>query len=147
MFSKSCEYAIRATILLAIKSTTGLISLANIAKAIGTPKAYTSKILQALVNHNIINSVKGKSGGYFIETKNLSKILLIHIVEAIDGDKVYNGCALGLKECSNNNPCPLHDAFKNIRLDLKQMLENTSLTSLVDEKNPYAKIFDYIRFQ
>ena len=52
------------------------------------------------------------------------------IVHAIDGDDIYVGCGLGLKECNANQPCPLHDKFVDIRTDLKNMLENTSLYEL-----------------
>jgi Rrf2 family protein len=135
MFSKSCEYAIRAVIFLAEAPDNQLTSLGVIAAEIGSPIAYTAKILQKLSNEKIITSTKGKSGGYHIDKKKTNKILLSHIVDAIDGDTIYTSCALGLKACSNTNPCPLHDKFKIIRNDLKIMLETTSLKNLLDGLN------------
>lgn len=132
MFSKSCEYAIRAVIFLAEIPDNQHISLGLIAAEIDSPVAYTAKILQKLSNVKIISSAKGKSGGYYIEKKKLNKILLSKIVDAIDGDSIYTGCALGLKECSNINPCPLHEKFKRIRAELRIMLETTSLQTLLD---------------
>jgi DNA-binding IscR family transcriptional regulator len=58
---------------------------------------------------------------------------LAHIVNAIDGDKIYNGCGLGLHTCDENHPCPVHDQFKVVRTELKQMLENTSLEELAQD--------------
>ena len=62
----------------------------------------------------------------------LQKIKLCHIVSAIDGDDIYNGCGLGLKNCNELKPCPVHDKFKAIRDDLKKMLETTTLKELTE---------------
>ena len=131
MFSKACEYAIRATIHIAVQSTQGKrVSLKDIAKAIDSPEAFTAKIMQQLSRDAIIDSIKGPSGGFTIDKENMSKIKLSQIVSAIDGDSIFNGCGLGLKKCSENHPCPVHDKFKAIREALKDMLENTSVYEL-----------------
>jgi Rrf2 family protein len=131
MFSKACEYGIKASIFIAINSQDGkLVSPKEIAEEINSPQAFTAKILQALVKHNIVNSVKGAYGGFQIDKKNIDSIKLSHIVKAIDGDKIYKGCGLGLEICDENHPCPVHDKFKEVREDLKFMLENTSLEEL-----------------
>ncbi|MGM5470869.1 RrF2 family transcriptional regulator [Flavobacteriaceae bacterium LMO-SS05] len=131
MFSKACEYGIKASIFIAINSQDGkLVSPKEIAEEINSPQAFTAKILQALVKHNIVNSVKGAYGGFQIDKKNIASIKLSHIVKAIDGDKIYKGCGLGLEICDENHPCPVHDKFKEVREDLKFMLENTSLEEL-----------------
>lgn len=131
MFSKACEYGIKAAIHIAVQSNQGdRVSLKDIAKEIDSPEAFTAKILQQLAKNNIIDSVKGPAGGFEIDKKKLAKIKLSHIVSAIDGDSIYKGCGVGLKECSEKKPCPVHDKFKKIRNDLKQMLESTSLMEL-----------------
>lgn len=131
MFSKACEYGIKATIFIAINSYEGKrVSPKEIAKEINSPQAFTAKILQALVRHKVINSVKGAYGGFEINKNELKDIKLSQIVKAIDGDNIYNGCGLGLEKCDENHPCPVHDKFKNVRGELKFMLENTSLEEL-----------------
>jgi len=60
----------------------------------------------------------------------LEKVKLSSIVYAIDGDSVYNGCGLGLKQCNADKPCPVHDQFKVIRDELKKMLETTAVKTL-----------------
>ena len=128
MFSKACEYGIRASTYIALKSIEGKrVSLKEIAKKIDSPVAFTAKILQQLSRNQIVDSVKGAGGGFEIEKTNIAKIKLSQIVYAIDGDNVYVGCGLGLKECNANKPCPVHDKFVEIRDDLKNMLESTSL--------------------
>lgn len=133
MFSKSCEYAIRAFIFIyAQQKNEQVMNIHEIAEAIGAPTYYTSKILQQLVRMNLLNSVKGPSGGFFVADRK-QPVRLIDIVSAIDGDKIFNGCGLGLKICSEKKPCPIHDQFKSIRADILQMLEKTTLDSLADK--------------
>lgn len=131
MFSKACEYGIRATVYIAVQSLEERrVNLKEIAKAIESPEAFTAKILQQLVKSNIIDSTKGPSGGFEINKTQFKQIKLSQIVSAIDGESIYTGCGLGLKECDENKPCPVHDKFKDIRNELRQMLETTSIEEL-----------------
>jgi Rrf2 family protein len=131
MFSKACEYGIKASIFIAINSFENKrVSPKEISEEIDSPTAFTAKILQALVRHNIIDSVKGAYGGFEIDKKRISSIKLAQIVNAIDGDKIYKGCGLGLHTCDEEYPCPVHDKFKVVRTELKDMLENTNLEQL-----------------
>ncbi|MEO8774140.1 MAG: Rrf2 family transcriptional regulator [Gelidibacter sp.] len=131
MFSKACEYGIKASIYIALNSYDGKrVSLKEIAKEINSPEAFTAKILQDLVRNKIINSVKGAYGGFEIEKHNIAAIKLSQIVNAIDGDGIYHGCGLGLDVCDANHPCPVHDQFITIRNELKSMLETTNLEQL-----------------
>ena len=132
MFSKACEYAIRATIYIGKQSQIHKkVSLKEVAAAIESPIAYTSKILQQLSKNQIINSEKGPKGGFSIEIVKLKDVKLSTIVYAIDGDSIYSGCALGLKICNEKKPCPVHHEFKLIRDELKSMLETTTIKSLI----------------
>lgn len=133
MFSKACEYGIRATIHISHQSRQGKrVSLKEVAKAIDSPVAFTAKILQSLANNNIVLSTKGPAGGYEIPEGEQSRIAVYQIVKAIDGEKTYNGCGLGLKQCNEQKPCPLHFKFKAIRDDLKNMLQTTTIEELAD---------------
>jgi Rrf2 family protein len=131
MFSKACQYAIRATLFIAQRSLEGdRVRLKTIAKAIDSPEAFTAKILQQLARNKIIHSIKGPSGGFEIADHDLDTIRLIKIVEAIDGDQVFDGCGLGLKQCNAVKPCPVHNKFKIIREELKNMLKTTNIREL-----------------
>ncbi|CAM2976902.1 RrF2 family transcriptional regulator [Flavobacterium frigoris] len=131
MFSKTCEYGIRATIFIASESyQDNRVGLKDIARKIDSPEAFTAKILQILSKNNIIHSIKGVGGGFEIPKKSMSRIKLIQIVSAIDGDRVFTGCGLGLIHCSEEHPCPVHEKFKTIRNELTFMLENTNLEEL-----------------
>ncbi|WP_034923788.1 RrF2 family transcriptional regulator [Gillisia sp. CAL575] len=129
MFSKACEYGIRATLHIAQQSKKGMRSnIGEISKAVNSPEAFTAKIMQKLVKNGVIESKKGPLGGFFIAHNSKTKI--IDIVFAIDGDSIYNGCGLGLAECTEAHPCPLHDGFVSIRSELKQMLNTTEILTL-----------------
>lgn len=143
MFSKACEYGIRATIYITQQSLLGnKVNLIDVSDVIESPPAYTSKILQKLSRQNIIISEKGPTGGFSINITETENIKLSSIVFAIDGDSIYNGCALGLKHCNEDKPCPVHNQFKMIRDDLKNMLESTTIISLTAD---FEKGFTFLK--
>lgn len=132
MFSKTCEYGLRAVIFIAHQSSQQKkVSLITVSKEINSPQAFTAKILQQLTKANIIDSVKGPYGGFAIDTDKMKTLMLSEVVRILDGDSIYTGCGLGLKQCDANSPCPMHYKFIEIREKLKMMLENTSLESLI----------------
>lgn len=135
MFSKTCEYGLRAVLFIAQESAHGhKVSMSKVSDEINSPQAFTAKILQQLKRNNIITSVKGPYGGFTI-TEDKMETKLSEIVSVLDGDTIYKGCGLGLKQCDANSPCPLHYKFVDIRENLKNMLENTSITSLLNDMN------------
>ena len=123
MFSKSCEYAIKAMIFVAQKSKEeARVGVKDIAKGINAPEHFIAKILQELSRKNLVQSIKGPNGGFYLEKVDF-KTSLADIVKAIDGDKIYNDCVLGLKACSQKNPCPVHNEYKEIKKNLIAMIE------------------------
>ncbi|WP_166385010.1 RrF2 family transcriptional regulator [Polaribacter sp. 11A2H] len=133
MFSKTCEYGLRAVLFIAQESANGnKVSMSKISEEINSPQAFTAKILQQLKRNAIITSVKGPYGGFTIEEKQM-ETKLSEVVSILDGDNIYKGCGLGLKQCDAESPCPLHFKFVDIRDNLKNMLENTSIKSIIDD--------------
>ncbi|MBL0049254.1 MAG: Rrf2 family transcriptional regulator [Saprospiraceae bacterium] len=126
MFSKACEYAIKAMIFIELKSSASRkISLNEIAEAIDSPVAFTAKILQKLRKSGLIISTIGARGGFQIEENK--SITIKEIVIAIDGDGFFNKCILGLNVCSSANPCPAHATYSRIREILLTDLLNLSI--------------------
>ncbi len=131
MFSKACEYGIKACVYIAQQSLQHRrVSLKDIAEEIDSPTAFTAKILHQLAKAGLLDSVKGPTGGFQIEEERIDALKLSAIVFAIDGNSVYEGCGLGLKRCNEKRPCPIHEKFAVVREELKRMLENTSLFEL-----------------
>jgi Rrf2 family protein len=134
MFSKACEYAIKAIIYIYGRSKAHEhVNTREVARAIDSPVAFTAKILQALAGEGIIHSIKGAGGGYTVTGGPDRRIPLLQIVKAVDGDRIYNGCGLGLERCDASNPCPVHDQFVAIRDDLRQMLATTYIKDLAND--------------
>lgn len=134
MFSKACEYGIKASVYIIDCSLKNeKVGMKDVAKAIDSPEAYTSKILQQLSRNNIIQSEKGPTGGFSVEKEKIDQLNLSMIVSAIDGDSIYEGCGLGFHHCNENKPCVIHHQYKTIRDDLKTMLENTLLVDLSED--------------
>lgn len=136
MFSKSCEYGIKATLFIAQKSQwSERVSLKDIAAAIESPVAFTAKILQTLAKAGIVTSIKGPTGGFEIDKTQLPKLNLKKIVVAIDGNSIFQGCALGLEKCNEKAPCPMHEKFVTIRNQLNETLESSNLMSIAMDLN------------
>lgn len=134
MFSKACEYGIRATIFIAWNTRNEKrVNLKQIAAEIGSPEAFTAKILQQLVRSEIINSTKGSTGGFSLNTEHAATLMLSTLVAAIDGDSIYRSCGLGLRSCSAKEPCPMHDQFMQVREQLREMLEKTPISELTED--------------
>jgi len=131
MFSKSCEYGIKAIIYIATKSMDGeRVKIGEVSTKINAPEAFTAKILTSLIKRDILESKTGRFGGFHIDSKKMNSIKVSDIVFALDGDTIYRGCGLGLDECNSNQPCPMHDKFVKIREELREMLETTSIFDL-----------------
>lgn len=132
MFSKACEYAIRAVVYVAAETDeTKKVGILEICDHIEAPQHFTAKILQTLSRKHIVNSQKGVNGGFYLNGSQ-KKNSLKEIVEAIDGDQVFVGCGLGLKQCSETKPCPIHNQFKDIRNRLTKMMESTTVETLAN---------------
>jgi|JI10StandDraft_1071094.scaffolds.fasta_scaffold1268178_1 Rrf2 family protein len=133
MFSKACEYAIRAVLYISIKSIDGSkLGIKEIAKEIDSPEPFTAKILQTLSREKIISSIKGPNGGFYLEPKS-KPIALNTIVKAIDGDDVLQTCSLGLKVCSDVSPCPIHNEIKVYKAQLQKIMKEKSVQELAKE--------------
>ena len=131
MFSKTCEYAIRASIFIASQSYQNKrVTIKEIAENIDSPQSFTAKILQILAKKEIVHSIKGIGGGFEIPKDDIKKINLAQIVIAIDGEALFTSCGLGIDHCSEERPCPLYNKFKGIRKELVFMLENTNLEEM-----------------
>jgi len=127
IFSKTCEYAIRAVLFIAQKtSANGRVGIKEISIGIDSPESFLAKILQDLSRRGIVQSAKGPNGGFYVD-ESILKRPITDIVEAVDGNGIFVGCALGLKQCSEVNPCPLHHEFKEIRNKLYQILNTTTI--------------------
>jgi Rrf2 family iron-sulfur cluster assembly transcriptional regulator len=129
IYSKPCEYAIRALSYLAQFPNGGAVQGKEIAKAEGLPAPVLGKVLQELARKGLVDSRRGPGGGFKLARKP-QLITLRDIVAAIDGLDQFLECAVGLERCSDESPCPLHDTWKGLRMQMMTYLETTTLADM-----------------
>ena len=120
-------------IFIAQKSKSGnRVGIKEIAKGIDSPEHFIAKILQELSRKNLVSSMKGPNGGFYLEEDTID-CSLADIVKIVDGDKLFTGCGLGLKQCSELHPCPIHHEFKSVRKGIQLMLEKAKLGEFTEQ--------------
>src|SRR6185312_7025588 len=135
MISNTCRTAIKAVIYLCSKfETCENASIKEVAEFIDANEHTVGKILQTLVRQNIINSLKGPTGGFYI-SKDQRKQPIINIVEAIDGKQIFKSCGLGLSECSAKHPCPIHNEYKVARDLIEKLFREKNVLNLCEPVN------------
>jgi Rrf2 family protein len=130
MLSKTCKTAIKAVIYLCSKfDTAENVSIKEVAEFINASEHTVGKILQTLARQNVINSMKGPTGGFYI-SKEQQKQPIINIVEAIDGKQIFSSCGLGLSKCSATHPCPIHNEYKEVRDLMEKIFREKNVLTL-----------------
>lgn len=132
MLSKSSEYAIRALTFLAQHHGDGRHYLArDMAEQLGIPAPFLGKVLQPLVTRGILQSRRGRSGGFRLR-RPANEIRIVDIVETQETVAVTGGCLLGQVPCNDAEACPLHDTWKRVYDSFHARLRSTSLQDMVD---------------
>ena len=135
IFSKTCEYAMRAVFFIAHRTVDGgRVGIKEISIGVQSPEHFLAKILQDLSKRGLVKSVKGPNGGFYMDAFTLKRPLA-DVVEAVDGNGIFIGCGLGLDYCSETNPCPLHHQFKEIRNQISELLKKTTIEELNENLN------------
>jgi Rrf2 family protein len=130
MFNKETEYALRALVYIQMQNYNGnRPGTDEIAREIEAPRFYTAKILQRLVRMSFVMSLKGKGGGFFFNQKK-PELTIKKLINATEGSKIITGCGFGLKNCSEDNPCPLHEKYAPIREAIKKLVSTETIQSL-----------------
>jgi Rrf2 family protein len=132
MLGKSTKYAIRALVFIQLRNQShrrpGVL---EIAREIGSPPAYTAKIMQCLTRNKLVDSMKGRGGGLFFgNTKQLS---IYDVVQVMEGDRCFHSCGFGLMSCDTSNPCPLHDKYTVIRDGFYNLVKTETIQSLSEK--------------
>jgi Rrf2 family protein len=127
-FSKTTQYALRVMTLLAEKPDE-LVSSNTLYKSLKIPKKYLQRLLTKLSKNGLVDSIKGKYGGFKL-SRSSKKIFLSEIVEAVEGFNTEPTCFFGFGECINTTPCAMHDAWAKSQKDLIKVLSSTRLSDL-----------------
>ncbi len=66
-------------------------------------------------------------------TEKAKKLPVRSILRAMGEDEILEKCVLGLRQCSETSPCPMHTQYKQIRQRLKDLFEKKTIYSLAEE--------------
>jgi len=131
IYSVGCEYAIQALTRLAGLVPPGKYCLLrDILDGTDLPSHFVGKIFQSLVRYEILDSAKGRGGGFAL-CRPPAKITLRQVVEAIDGVSRRKRCFLGFSDCDDHPECPNHRRCDRMRDQIDDLLDGTNLAQLV----------------
>ena len=130
MYSKGCEYAIRALIELGLAPKGGFLTAREICQRAKLPEPFARKAFQLLSNKALLNTVTGPKGGYRL-ARSAHKISLRAIIEAADSDPGMDRCVMGLPFCQNESPCALHNWWVKTKESLIPQLNKMTLGELL----------------
>lgn len=125
MLTLSSQYALRAMIYMAQHVDQWPIPGRIIAKEAQIPPKYLSKILGDLVRAGVLNSNRGKSGGFSMR-KQPDKTTLMSVLTPFEQFQQRN-CPFGNKRCGDANPCLAHDQWKQVVEAEKAFFTNTTV--------------------
>ncbi len=132
IYTKTGEYAIRAILFLARQPKESLIMSSEIAKTEEIPAHYLAKILQRMAKYGYVDSFKGRGGGFKI-TDLARKSSILEIVERVEGPIINLKCVTGLKECSDETPCPLHEEWADLRNRIYNLISSKSVNEVAEK--------------
>lgn len=130
MFSQTVEYALRAVAHLADRAPEARTT-EQIAGATRVPKAYLSKVLQALVRGGVVRSQRGLGGGMTL-LKSPRELTILEVVDAVDPIRRIKTCPLGLKT-HGMRLCPLHRRLDDAMASVEDAFRGTTLAEVLAE--------------
>jgi Rrf2 family iron-sulfur cluster assembly transcriptional regulator len=136
LYSATIEYALRAMAHIATLEKGERILARDLAAVADIPRQFLGKILHRLARIDLLDSAKGRGGGFRF-AKDPQDICVADVVAALDGGDIAKVCVLGLDECHDEQPCPMHEEWKVFRKTLTERVYSMSILDL--GKNLAAK--------
>ena len=136
--SKKVEYALISLLHIA-DSDDGCISSREIAEHYQIPPEMLGKVLQTLKRHDLIDSIQGIKGGYSL-SRDLSKINLGQVVEAVDGPVYITPCACEENSCVQESNCNIKSPVIHFQAQLEKLIYGLSLESFKEGAAVRSKV-------
>lgn len=133
-FNKTTSYALNVLSYMAEKPE-DMYSAKQLHEHLNIPYPYLRQLLTDLSKAGFIKSIQGRYGG-FVFAKNIKKISVGDVVNAMEGIEIFSNCIIGFKECPFDMPCALHESWEKSR---KQITDILRKTTLADFKNKNTK--------
>ncbi len=138
MISKTGIHALQALAALAQLSNGAYAGAADLADTTGAPRNYLGKLLKALSRAGLVESQKGRGGGFRL-AKDPARITLLDVMEPAARVTRWTGCFMGRPTCSNESPCVLHDRWRTARDAYFQFLKATTVADLATQFIPNSR--------
>jgi len=129
MISQTAKHALAALTALAELPEGQYGGAGDIAGDIDAPRNYLGKLLQTLAGEGLVESQKGKGGGFRL-ARSPASISVIEVVEPIDRVSRWSDCFLGRGRCSDDSPCAVHDRWAAVRDVYLDFLRETTIADL-----------------
>jgi len=129
LVTRETDYAVRTVLYLA-RNKDRRVRVTEIAHAMHIPKSFLAKLLQRLVRHHLLISMRGVNGGFQLAAKP-SDITLLDILEAMQGPAGINVCAIDSRRCRLSSTCAVHPVWVDIRKEVEKRLNRTSIAKLI----------------
>jgi Rrf2 family transcriptional regulator, iron-sulfur cluster assembly transcription factor len=133
MLSKTAIHTISALASLAERSPGTYVGAGELAREIAAPQNYLGKLLKGLGDLGLVESQKGKGGGFRL-ARPAARISLFEVADSIDHVSRWNGCFLGRARCADDDPCPVHCRWGALRDQYLGFLRDTTIADLRHEK-------------
>ncbi len=129
LYSKGCEYAIRAMAEISAGKEPQKFRAQDICRKAGIPEAYARKTFQALVQNGFLSAAPGPGGGYSL-ARDSRTTTVMDVIEAVEGKHFFNGCVLGFDKCNDQKPCSLHSVWMGLKVRMIEALGSRTLLEL-----------------
>jgi Rrf2 family protein len=134
MLSKKSKYGLKALLVLADEIGRGSVQSSELAQRQRLPKKFLEAILLELKRHGLVQSKKGRAGGYVLSRKP-GDITIGQIIRALDGPLALVPCVsqtayMRCEECIDEQTCGVRLAMKEVRDATAHILDNTTLAGL-----------------
>ena len=133
ILNQTAEYAFRAMACLAICHKDGPMRASDLSERTNIPSFYLSKVMRRLVVAELVDSQRGRGGG-FVLTRKPSEIRFADILEAVDYHADQGRCAFGFGRCSEHDPCPLHNSWSELQTAFNTWASSHTLADASDDR-------------
>jgi Rrf2 family protein len=144
MLSKRAKYGLRALVYLAQHQGEGPVQIGNIAETLHIPRKFLEAILLDLRNEGILQSRKGREGGYYME-RSPDTIPVGRIIRYIDGPLASVPCVsqtayAQCDDCPDEKTCVIRCIMKEVRDATAKILDGVTLDQLVSKANELGRV-------
>ncbi len=137
ILSQTSEYALRALLHLAAMDDNDPTRVEDMATALAVPRNYLSKILHTLTRAGLLDSVRGPGGGFSLAAGSGATTLL-EVIRLFDPFDLQAVCFLGRPECRDDDPCPAHEHWGEIKARILAFVTETTLDHLARSRRSAA---------